>query len=130
MNLANSFQLFASPFMNRRANPGKLPILFAAILLMLAAFMPVEAFAQGSGITVPFIQDFGCSIVAWLKGPLAIVIFVIVVVVTLVFGMISKMDWGKIITVCIIFGVILGMGSILANSGYINNIAGMSACLQ
>jgi type IV secretory pathway VirB2 component (pilin) len=128
MNLDQSFQLIASPFMDRRASPHQLPILLAVVLLMLAVFMPGEAAAQT--ISVPFIQDFGCSIVSWLKGPLAIVVFVIVVVVTLVFGMISKMDWGKIITVCIIFGVLLGLGSILANSGYINNIAGMSACLQ
>lgn len=128
MNFAQSTFFAASSLFERRANPAQLPIVAAIVMLMLAMFLPREAFAQG--IQVPFIQDFGCSIVAWLKGPLAIVVFVIVCVVTLVFGMISKMDWGKIITVCILFGVLLGMGSILSNSGYINNIAGMGACLQ
>lgn len=127
MNFAKSPFLAASQFADTRANPAHLPILAAVVMLMLALFTPTAAFAQ---IQVPFIQDFGCSVVQWLKGPLAIVVFVIVCVVTLVFGMISKMDWGKIITVCILFGVLLGMGSILSNSGYINNIAGMGACLQ
>lgn len=128
MNFAKSPFAAASQFAGTPANPAHLPILVAVVMLMLALFAPSTAFAQG--ITVPFIQDFGCSVVQWLKGPLAIVVFVIVVVVTLVFGMITKMDWGKIITVCILFGVLLGMGSILSNSGYINNIAGMGACLQ
>lgn len=100
----------------------------AALVTLLLALMPAPAMAQA--IQVPFIQEFGCSVVQWLKGPMAILIFIIVCVVTLVFGMITKMDWGRIITVCIIFGVILGLGSILASNGYINNVAGMSACLQ
>jgi type IV secretion system protein TrbC len=129
MNFAHSVQLFSSPFTERRASPAQLPILIAVVALLAAMLLPGQAFAQ-STISVPFIQDFGCSVVAWLKGPLAIVVFVISVVVTLVFGMISKMDWGKIITVCIIFGVLIGLGSILSSNGYINNIAGMSACLQ
>ena len=127
MNFAKSPFAAASQFAGTPANPAHLPILVAAVMLMLALFTPTAAFAQ---IQVPFIQDFGCSVVQWLKGPLAIVVFVIVVVVTLVFGMITKMDWGKIITVCILFGVLLGIGTILSNSGYINNIAGMGACLQ
>lgn len=127
MNFAKSPFAAASQFAATPANPAHLPILVAVVMLMLALFTPTAAFAQ---ISVPFIQDLGCSVVQWLKGPLAIVVFVIVVVVTLVFGMITKMDWGKIITVCILFGVLLGMGSILSNSGYINNIAGMGACLQ
>lgn len=103
-------------------------ILAMAFALVLG-FAPEAALAQGA-ITVPFIQDFGCSIVQWLKGPMAILIFIVVCVVTLVFGMITKMDWGKIITVCIIFGVILGLGKILLTYGDIANMPGMSACLQ
>lgn len=119
--------LALSRFADTRANPDHLPLVVAIAMLLLAMFTPSAAFAQ---IQVPFIQDFGCSVVQWLKGPLAIVIFVMVCVVTLVFGMISKMDWGKIITTCILFGVVLGLGSILSRNGYINSVAGMSACLQ
>lgn len=104
--------------------------IFAAVALILALTMLIPTPAHAANISVPFIQDFGCSVVQWLKGPLAILIFVIVCVVTFVFGMITKMDWGRIITVCILFGVLIGMGSILSSSNYIQNIAGMSACLQ
>jgi len=94
-----------------------------------AALLPAIAFAQ-AGIQVPFITDFGCSVVQWLKGPLAILIFVLGAVVTLVFGMITKMDWARIITLTVLFGVVIGLGSILSSSSYIQNIPGMSACLQ
>lgn len=96
--------------------------------LLLLALLCGSAHAQG--ITVPFIQDFGCSVVQWLKGPLAILIFVLVSVATLVIGMITKMDWARIITVCVIFGILISLGAILGNSSYVQNVAGMSACLQ
>lgn len=104
---------------------------FLAILLafaVVAAILPSQAHA--ASIDVPFIRDFGCSIVQWLKGPLAVMIFVLVCVVTLVMGMITKMDWGRIITVCILFGILIGLGAIFASSSYIQNVAGMSSCLQ
>lgn len=129
MNLSTPSFIASFNFAQQRANPTQLPILAAVLLTLIAFFMPTMAFAAG-GFNVPFIQDIGCDVVSWLRGPLAIVVFVIVVAATLVVGMITKMDWGRIITVCIIFGVLLGLGSLLANSGYINNVAGMSACLQ
>lgn len=101
---------------------------FIAALVLLA--LPLDAMAQGATIQVPFIQDFGCSVVRWLKGPLAVLIFVLVCVGTLVIGMITKMDWAAIITACVVFGVIIGLGAILTSSSYINNIPGMAACLQ
>ena len=51
-------------------------------------------------------------------------------VATLVVGMISKMDWSRIIAVCVIFGILISLGAILGNSSYVQNVAGMSACLQ
>lgn len=129
MNLTTPSFIASFNFAQQRANPAQLPMLAAVLMTLIALFMPTMAFAAG-GLNVPFIQDFGCDVVSWLRGPLAIVVFVIVVAATLIFGMISKMDWGKIITVCILFGVLLGLGSLLAGSGYINNVAGMSACLQ
>lgn len=100
------------------------------LLLVLIALAPTAAHAQSGSLSVPFIQDFGCSVVQWLKGPLAILIFILVCVATLVIGMITKMDWARIITVCVIFGVLVSIGSILSNSSYIQNVAGMSSCLQ
>jgi type IV secretory pathway VirB2 component (pilin) len=100
----------------------------ALLVLALAMFTPGLAHAQG--IQIPFIQDFGCSIVQWLKGPLAILIFILVCVATLVIGMITKMDWARIISVCVIFGILISIGAILSNSSYIQNVSGMTACLQ
>ena len=113
------------------ARPAAASRQFLAILLafaVVAAILPSQAHA--ASIDVPFIRDFGCSIVQWLKGPLAVMIFVLVCVVTLVMGMITKMDWGRIITVCILFCILIGLGAIFAFSSYIQNIAGMSSCLQ
>ncbi len=122
MNFPNSVAIACPATASRR---------FLATLLafaVLAALLPTHAHA--ASIDVPFIRDFGCSIVQWLKGPLAVMIFVLVCVVTLVMGMITKMDWGRIITVCILFGILIGLGAIFASSSYIQNVAGMSSCLQ
>lgn len=101
------------------------------LLLAVCALAPTAAHAQSAtSISVPFISEFGCSIVQYLKGPLAILIFILVCVGTLVIGMITKMDWARIITVCVIFGIVISIGAILGNSSYIQNVAGMSACLQ
>lgn len=105
---------------------------FAAILLVLALFAltPTAAHAQSTGFQVPFISEFGCSVVQYLKGPLAILIFILVCVATLVIGMITKMDWARIITVCVLFGIVISIGAILGNSSYVQSAAGMSSCLQ
>lgn len=101
-------------------------LIFCIALAML--LMPASARAQS--FDVPFITEFGCQVVAWLKGPLAVLIFIIVVIITLVVGMIMKMDWGRVVSVTIIFGIITAIGGILANSQYIQKVAGLSACLQ
>lgn len=102
----------------------------AGLVLLLAFFVLAPTSAHAQTIQVPFIHEFGCSVVQWLKGPLAILIFILVCVATLVIGMITKMDWSRIITVCVIFGVLISIGAIVGNSSYIQNVAGMSACLQ
>lgn len=107
---------------------------FASLLTILGlAFLllvPEAAHASGAGFEVPFISDFGCKVVQWMKGPLAVLIFIMVIIATLVIGMITKMDWGRVITVSVLFGLIVAAGGILANSQYIQNVAGLSACLQ
>lgn len=100
------------------------------LLLLLTGLALLSEPAYAQSISVPFIQEFGCSVVQWLRGPLAILIFILVCVATLVVGMISKMDWSRIIAVCVIFGILISLGAILGNSSYVQNVAGMSACLQ
>lgn len=104
---------------------------FAVVTLVVLALtlLPGLALAQ-TGIQMQGVTNFGCMIVQWLKGPLAILIFVLVCVITLVFGMITKMDWGRIISVCIIFGIVISIGSLLTSTGFIQNQFGLSACLQ
>jgi len=93
----------------------------------LLSVLPMDAMAVT--FDVPFITDFGCGVVKWMKGPLAILIFVVIVIATLVIGMINKMDWSRIIQVCMVFGVIIGLGSMLANSSYLSASSAMQSCL-
>ena len=102
-------------------------LMTTALVAALFVVMPMDAMAQS--FDIPFITTFGCSVVKWMKGPLAILIFVVVVIATLVIGMISKMDWSRIISVCVVFGIILGMGGVLANSSYFQSMPSMQACL-
>lgn len=81
-------------------------------LLFLA--MPGDAMAA---MSIPFIDGIGCNVANWLKGPLAILVFVIVFIVTLVVGMFAKMDWGKIISVVVIYGLIQGFVGFMLSSG-------------
>lgn len=102
-------------------------LMTATLVAALLAVMPMEAMAQS--FDIPFITQFGCSVVKWMKGPLAILIFVVVVIATLVIGMISKMDWSRIISVCVVFGIIIGLGGVLANSSYFQAMPAMQSCL-
>lgn len=102
-------------------------LMTATLVAALLAVMPIEAMAQS--FDIPFITQFGCSVVKWMKGPLAILIFVVVVIATLVIGMISKMDWSRIISVCVVFGIIIGLGGVLANSSYFQAMPAMQSCL-
>lgn len=119
------------PSLFSRLTGANLATTLAMLAVVVLAFSPGAALAQAaSTFNVPFISEFGCQVVAWMKGPLAVLIFIIVVIATLVMGMIMKMDWGRIITVAVIFGLVVAIGGILGNSQYIQNVAGLSACLQ
>lgn len=92
---------------------------FLIAMAYIAALVSVPTDAMAA-VDLPFVSGIGCTIVQYLKGPMAVVIFMIVLVATLVVGMISKMDWGKIIGVVVIFGMLQGLTALLMNSGYIN----------
>jgi type IV secretory pathway VirB2 component (pilin) len=78
--------------------------------------IPLVASAE---ISFPAISGIGCDIVNWMKGPLAVVVFLIVAVVTFVVGMFAKMDWTKILTIVILYGVLQGLAGVAASSGFI-----------
>ncbi len=79
---------------------------FIALAMML---VPELSFAQSSSFDLPIVTQVGCALVEWMSGPLAIVVFLIVVIATLVIGIFAKMDWTRILTVIIIFGIIQGL---------------------
>ena len=116
-------------FSNFASDDSKAKFLALMFLLVGMAMLAGPAHAS-AGFDVPFINEIGCKVVQWMKGPLAIVVFILVVVATLLLGMIAKMDWGRLIAVTVIFGILTGIGGILANSSSFQAAAGLSACLQ
>ena len=117
----NRFSIFA---------PGDSKAMFLALMFLLVGLAMLAGPAHAQSFDVPFINEIGCKVVQWMKGPLAIVVFILVVVATLLLGMIAKMDWGRLIAVTVIFGILTGIGGILANSSSFQAAAGLSACLQ
>ena len=110
--------------------PGDSKAKSLALMFLLVGLAMLAGPAHAVGFDVPFINEIGCKVVQWMKGPLAIIVFIIVVVATLLIGMIAKMDWGKLIAVTVLFGILTGIGGILANSSSFQAFAGLSACLQ
>lgn len=117
MTKVNFFQKIVA---RMRANSGSVKkgganasVAALACALLFLAF-PGDAMAA---MSLPFIDGIGCNVANWLKGPLAIIVFVIVFIVTLVVGMFAKMDWGKIISVVVIYGLIQGFVSIMLSTG-------------
>lgn len=87
--------------------------------LAVAAIGGIPLVASAA-ISFPAIDGIGCDIVNWMKGPLAIIVFLIVAVVTFVVGMFAKMDWTKILTIVILYGVIQGLAGLATSSGFIS----------
>lgn len=88
--------------------------------LLLVAF-PLDALA----FDIPFISGFACDAIKYMTGPLAVIVFLVVAVVTLIVGLMAKMDWAKMLAVVIVFGLIQGLVALLKSSGQIQ----LPACL-
>ncbi len=99
-------------------------LLTVAVMLGLAA---APTLANAQTFDLPLINTVGCAIIKWMSGPLAIIIFLLVVIATFVVGIFAKMDWSKILSVVIIYGILQGVVSGALSLGYINPPAG---CLQ
>ena len=96
--------------------------LIAATTLVLLMSISQDASAQ---LAIPFVNQIGCAVVKWMTGPLSIIVFLVVAVGVMVVGMMSKMDWGKIVTVTIIYGALQGIVTLLLTTG---SIAVPAAC--
>ena len=86
---------------------------FAAVILLV---LPSLSFAAG-GFSLPFISGIGCDIVNWMKSELAIIIFLLVAVATFVIGLFAKMDWTKVLSIVVIYGILQGLATILLSTG-------------
>jgi len=86
----------------------------AAIVAMLVAPMVSHA-----AFSLPVVTGVGCDILNWMKGELAVIIFLIVAVVTIVVGMFARMDWSKILGAVVLYGILQGLATILLSSGAI-----------
>ena len=126
--MANTMQKqFQALAQSHRENQNLKAFVTAGLVAALLMALPMQAMAQT--FDIPFITTFGCNVVKWMKGPLAVLIFVVVVVATLVIGMISKMDWSRIISVCVVFGIVIGLGNVLAGSSFLQSMPSMQSCL-
>lgn len=126
-NILNTAKAFMSSHPSRKVGTSALSLLAGLSTLTLSLSV------QAQTLNIPFISGIGCSIVQYLKGPLAVLIFILITIATLVIGMITKMDWAKIITTIVIFGIVIGIGSILNSNPQIASAVGaggLTQCLQ
>lgn len=89
------------------------------LMAIMAASSVAFAGAGGGGeslIKLDFIDKIGCGIVLFMQSTLAPIVLALVIVSAIVIGMISKVDWSKIITVLILFGILMGIGKILSTA--------------
>ena len=100
--------------------PKFLPFLDKKELLKTLAVTAIGGvpLAASAAIEFPAITGLGCQIVTWMQGPLAVVVFMIVAVVTIVVGMFAKMDWTKILTIIILYGVLQGLTGLGQTTGF------------
>lgn len=120
----------ASPrFQSLRKHQPRLgwPAITSLIAGLILVILPTQAMAA---FDIPFITTFGCEVIQWMKGPLAILVFLVVIVATFVIGLMARMDWSAIVTACIVFGIIIGLGGILANSNYLQASPTLASCLN
>lgn len=100
----------------QRLLQAKEKMLLAAIAMSVASTAHAQS---GGGFSLPGFATIGCKIIGWLTGELSVMIFFIVVIVTLLIGFFAKMDWTKILSVVVLFGLIKGVTTIF--SGFLTS---------
>lgn len=82
-----------------------------SMVLLILATSAGYASAQTTTTTpfsVPGLKTLACSIINWMTGELAVIVFFAVGVATLLVGMMMKMDWAKIVALIVMFGLVQG----------------------
>lgn len=100
--------------------------IYDKFLLACVTMVQVQAAHASSGgggaFTLPGFANLGCTIMKWLTGELSMYIFFIIIIVTLLVGMFAKMDWAKILGVIVLFGLLKGVVTLFANSGFMSSV--------
>jgi type IV secretory pathway VirB2 component (pilin) len=85
-------------------------LLLVLAVLMVAAF-PMDAAAQSIDQAFRPVINTICSVYRFMQGTLALVVFGLTVIVLLLVGMFTKVDWAKLLAVGIVMGLIIGLPS-------------------
>ncbi len=82
---------------------------------LLLTALSSAAMAQGKGkLNLPILDEFGCSLLEFMTGPLAIWAFVLICAGTLVIGLLMKMDFAKLLSAVVIIALLQGLGAWVA----------------
>lgn len=85
------------------------------------------ALAGGSSVhaalTLPVISGMGCDVFNFFTGELAVWAFILIFAGTLVIGLMARVDFAKLISAVVIFGILQGLGGWLTSSGKISTPA-------
>jgi type IV secretory pathway VirB2 component (pilin) len=94
--------------------------------LLIAILLSLPLAASAAGFSLPFVTGLGCDVVTWMKGELAILVFVLVAVATLVIGQFARMDWTRMLSLVVIYGILQGLVSILLTT----NTVRLPSCIS
>jgi type IV secretory pathway VirB2 component (pilin) len=93
------------------------PILALALILGASS-----SFAQASNtFQMTGLESFVCTLIEWMSGRFAVLVFFVMTVLILIVGMFANMDWTKIIYLVVIFGIIQGVVGGSISLGLVKN---------
>nr|WP_158387183.1 hypothetical protein [Comamonas testosteroni] len=86
--------------------------------------------AHALTIDTGFLTSIGCAIYEYLTGPLASWAFVVVIGGGIVMGLITSIDWGKIVPAVAIFAVVQSLGMIIIENPTAAKYLRTASCLR
>ncbi len=98
---------------------------FAVMAIALASVN-----AHALTIDTGFLTSIGCAIYEYLTGPLASWAFVVVIGGGIVMGLITSIDWGKIVPAVAIFAVVQSLGMIIIENPTAAKYLRTASCLR
>lgn len=98
---------------------------FAALAIAM-----VSVNAHALSIDTGFLTSVGCAIYEYLTGPLASWAFVVVIGGGIVMGLITSIDWGKIVPAIAIFAVVQSLGMIIIENPTAARYLRTASCLR